>query len=119
MSWLRRKPAPPALPALPARTPHPDSRVESELQRVIAMQRSAGRYEARLKDLTVAQRNADESRIESAYDASHARALGEQSEDMRKERAELEDALAALHEAIVSRLAALGDDALMLYGQAG
>jgi hypothetical protein len=114
MNLFRRTPPP---PEPPQRTPHPDSRVESELQRIIAMQRSAARCEARLKDLAVAQRNVDESRIEWAYDASHARALAEQSEDMRNERAELEDALAALHEAIVSRLAALGDDALMLYGQ--
>jgi hypothetical protein len=113
MSWLGRR------PALPARTPHPDSRVESELQRIIAMQHAAARYEARLKDLTMAQRHVDESRTEYAYDVSHAASLAEQSEDMRKERAELEDALAALHEAIVSRLAALGGDALMLYGQAG
>lgn len=112
MSWLRRQPPP--SPA-PQRTPHPDSRVEAELQRVLSGQRAARRAEERLRDITRTQHLIDLKR-ERGVGPGRADHLRQQARELREERDELERALAALHDEISGRLAALGDDALMLYG---
>ena len=113
MKLGRTQPAPP-----PERTPHPDSRVEAELQRVLSMQRTAARTEARLGAVTLAQAKLDERRRAYADDGKSVNdQLARQARELRDERRELEASLGPLHDEIAARLAALGDDALMLYGQ--
>jgi hypothetical protein len=115
MSWLRRQTPPP--PA-PERTPHPDSRVEAELQRVLSMQRAAERIERRLDDIRGRRSELEDSasRRANSGSSSIAKRLMEQSAELRKERDDLEAQLPAMHDEISRRLAALGEDALMLYG---
>jgi len=54
MTWFRRTPPP------PPRKPHPDGRLEAELQRVMALQRQVRRIEARLEDIRVQRRRLDD-----------------------------------------------------------
>jgi seryl-tRNA synthetase len=115
VSWLRRQPPPP--PA-PERTPHPDSRVEAELQRVLAAQRAARRAEERLEEIRAQRAKLEDKARRANGHGSHtiASALRSQSRELSEEAAVLESGLPAMYDEISGRLAALGDDALMLYG---
>jgi hypothetical protein len=112
MSPLRRQP-----PPQPQRTPHPDSRVEAELQRVLSIQRAIGRIERRIEDIRV-QRLILEELAARRYNggSTHiADELARQSGILREERDALEAELPLMHDEIAKRLAELGDDALALY----
>lgn len=115
MSWLRGQPP---SRALPGRTPHPDSRVEAELQRILSMQRAAERAERRLEDIRAQRAGLESSaaRRNNSGEGAIARHLLSQSEGLRAEAVTLEAGLPALHDEIAVRLADLGEDALMLYG---
>jgi hypothetical protein len=110
MGIFRNTQPPPA-----ERKPHPDSRVEAELQRVLALQRAITRTEARLKNVRDAQWRVDEDLREYAGQ-SPVQDLAKQAGELRKERADLEASLLPMHEEIARRLADLGDYALYLYG---
>lgn len=115
MSLLRRTPPPP--PGPPQRKPHPDSRVEAELQRVMSLQRAIGRAERRIEDIRVLRLSL-EKRAERRYDSGSAATgddLARQSASLREERDALEAQLPAMHDEIAKCLAELGDDALALY----
>lgn len=114
MSWLRRQPPP---PPPPQRKPHPDSRVEAELQRVLSLQRAIERTERRIEDIR-GQRLSLEELAERRYSGGStviANNLTRQSATLREERDALEAQLPLLHDEIAKRLAELGDDALALY----
>jgi predicted nucleic acid-binding Zn-ribbon protein len=109
MSWFR-KPSP---PALPVRVPHPDGRVEAELQRVMAMQRTALRAESRVGDINQELRLLAQ-KIRANYGSRGMHDLTGLSSALREERDALEAGLAPLHDEISKRLADLGEDALLL-----
>jgi predicted nucleic acid-binding Zn-ribbon protein len=109
MGIFRRTPPP------REREPAPDSRVEAELQRVLALQRAVERTEGRLADIRVQQDKVDYDRRNNASYPGMIKALTQQAEDLREERTALESSLQPWHEEIATRLAALGNDALYLY----
>ena len=109
MNWFRRK------PAVPPRQPHPDGRIEAELQRVIALQRSVQRTEARIEDIRGAQARVDTDVRMSAGDTYMSTSdLVKQATVLREERRELEERVAAVHDEISRRLTELGDGAVYL-----
>jgi predicted nucleic acid-binding Zn-ribbon protein len=109
VSWFRKPPP----PALPARVPHPDGRVEAELQRVMALQRQVARTEARVGDIN-RELNLLAQKIRVNYGSSGMHDLTSLSATLREERDALEAELAPLHDEISKRLADLGEDALLL-----
>lgn len=108
MSWFRRKP--------PARQPHPDSRIEAELQRVLALQRAAARTEAVVAGLNseAAKMDAFARRNAHSYDAAGYSSV--RARELRNQAAEQEERVSKLHDEIAKRLEALGEDALWLGG---
>jgi aminoglycoside phosphotransferase (APT) family kinase protein len=111
---MMRKRLAEALP-VPARVPHPDGRVEAELQRVLSMRRAAGRIETRLGDILRTLREVDADRFRhSGGNEVRAQSLARFAEELRGERVKLEAELPALQEELSERLAALGGDAILL-----
>jgi hypothetical protein len=103
-------------PLLPERTPHPDGRMEAELQRVLALLRAVDRTEARLNDIRVQRQGLDAkaSRHASRGDAHALSLVRGQADRLREERDALEAELPPLYDEIARRLADLGDDAAYL-----
>jgi hypothetical protein len=115
VSVFRRKPEP-RKPAPREREPHPDARVEAELQRVLALQRAVRRTEARLEDIGREQQKvSDERRADVSRSRPNDRPLAALACELREERLRLEAGLAPLHDEVSKRLADLGDYALYLY----
>jgi DNA topoisomerase VI subunit B len=113
MGLFRRDKTPPPPP--PERIPHPDGRIEAELQRVLALQRSAQRVESRLEaiharveDLEATAARKMSGSPSAAHDLLSMRPM------LQAEARALEESLPALHDEIAKRLAGLGDDAVML-----
>jgi hypothetical protein len=107
---FRRKTAPE-----PERSPHPDPRVEAQLQHVLALYASAHRTEERLADIAAEQKLLDQKARAYADEPGTSKRLAEQSGRLRAERAELEAFIGQVHEDITSRLVSLGNDALYLH----
>jgi hypothetical protein len=105
VSKFRRKPPP------QQRTPHPDGRKEAELQAVLALFAAARRYADRLETVTWTQAAIDKDRRGAVVMEVPLRV---QAAELRAERADLEDRIAAAHEEITRRLEKLGDDACYL-----
>jgi len=95
------------------RSPHPDGRKEAELQRVLSLFAAAARTAARLDTILFTQAEVDRTR---RLDAGYAgfSDLADLAAELREERTELEDRIAAAHEEIAQRLEKLGDDACYL-----
>jgi hypothetical protein len=108
---LRR---PRGVDAEPARTPHPDSRVEAQLQQVLSRYTAVRRTEARLADIRSEQLRIDvKTRRKTGYN-TESRHLAEQAARLRAERLELEALISGAHREIAEVLTSLGDDALYL-----
>lgn len=108
MTWFRRKP--------PARQPHPDARIEAELQRVLALQRSAARTEAVIDRLNSEAGKMDTYARKHPHLYGSAEGSSARAQELRDEAAEQEERVAKLHDEIAKRLEALGEDALWLGG---
>jgi hypothetical protein len=93
-----------------AREPHPDARVEAQLQHVLSLYRAASRTEDRLADIT-----REQQKLEYAYRSSGGdRVYSAQSAQLRSERENLESFISRQHEEITKYLVSLGEDALYL-----
>jgi predicted nucleic acid-binding Zn-ribbon protein len=96
------------VPSAPDRRPHPDARVEAELQRIVTLRRAVSRQE-RLIEQNLQQIDAlrDKARNNAAYIA------GENAERMAKalvkENSGLETEISNLHDRIDERIAKLTD----------
>jgi hypothetical protein len=100
----------------PPRQPHPDSRVEAQLRRVLSLYAAVERTEGRLEDITAEQRTLDAKyRSNIGFEAGTNHVV-QQADRLRQERFELEAFIARAHEDITKLLTDLGDDALSLYG---
>lgn len=110
MSLFRKPPPPP-----PQRKPHPDGRVEAQLQRVLSLYAAVSRTEHRIEDIRREQSSIDTRvRENAAYPSGMAAAR--QAVVLRQERRELEEFIRARHEEITKLLADLGEDAAFLGG---
>lgn len=96
------------------RRPHPDPRIEAELQRIISLRRQIGRYE---ESAATAAREASEadrqSRRVSYHGPQTAAGYVGRAEDLRKVAAEADEKITALHEEIAKRISALSDEDLL------
>jgi len=98
-------------PARPPRQPHPDPRMESRLQRIIALRESAARKE----DLS--RQYAEEiGRLSAAYRKQARLGWGARAGDMEKrlkdlqsDTRQLEDEFGRVHDDIAERTAELSD----------
>lgn len=108
MSLLRRRREEPE----PLREPHPDPRVEAVLLRVMSLQQTIERKH-RAADQAMA--GADSAARKSlGGGGDYATDKLNTATSLRKAAEKLEAEIAALHDEIDQRLAALGDDALFL-----
>jgi hypothetical protein len=107
MAWFR-KTAPVA-----TRKPHPDPRVEAQLQYILSLYAAVSRTSQRIADITKAQKKLDGILRRNAG-SSDTYTRQNQANELRDERARLEQSVRELHEQITTRLAALGDDDLYL-----
>ena len=97
-----------------ARKPHPDPRSEAQLQRVLSLYEAVRRTEDRIEGITRSQDSNDFERRQASPSERTSAALAQQAEELRAERASLEEFIAATHEEIFKRLLDMGDDALYL-----
>lgn len=106
MSLFRR-----AAPVPAERRPHPDPRVEAELQRIISLRKAIARKEADLDQIQVMV-------AKLRHDAKNAPNLGstygkggrlEQIRDYQQETEDLEAEVTGLHDEIAKRITALSD----------
>jgi len=95
------------------RKPHPDPRVESNLQYILSLYASIERTQQRIDRITGSQSN-NESWIRQQAGYHNVSDLHQQAQELRDERLVLEAFIRAQHEEIVKRLVDLGDDALYL-----
>ena len=106
MSLFRR-----TAPAPPARRPHPDPRVEAELQRIISLRKAIARKEA---DLGQIQAMVAKLRDSARQNPNTDTTCGEggrldQIRDYQRETEDLEAGVAGLHDEIAKRITALSD----------
>lgn len=99
--WGKRK-----TPPVPGRHPHPDARVEAELQRILALQRAVGRQEQLI------EQNLDEIRaLRVRARTTGYRTDGREFEKLARglvaENAEVEAAIGDLHNQIDERVTKL------------
>lgn len=96
---------------VPPRQPHPDARIEAELQRVISLRRAVARKETLLdkdhRDIGVMRRKLrhDGASGSAPMWAAHA-------EELQSEAAGLEAEIAKLHDEIAERISRLDDSDL-------
>jgi hypothetical protein len=110
VSWFcRRAPAPP-------RKPHPDGRVEAQLQRVLSLYAAVTRTEDRIGDIRLEQALLDSKIRTSAGYYSNVRDAVAQAAVLRTERNRLEAVISARHEEAAKLLGELGKDAAFLGG---
>jgi chromosome segregation ATPase len=100
-SMFRRKAAPPRLP-------HPDPRVEAELQRIISLRRALDRREAQLDADTDSVRIL-RRRLRRDADAGEVPQWQQQIADLREEIERLEAEVAGLHDQVEKRIGTLDD----------
>jgi hypothetical protein len=103
---FRRKPL--------ARSPHPDARIEAELQRIISLRSSLARQEEEAAHATAEAVRADRhaGRVEShGVPVSHRYA--QRAQELRAIAAQAEAEIISIHAEIAKRIAALSDDDLL------
>jgi hypothetical protein len=103
VSLFRRSPSP-----LPERKPHPDARIEAELQRIISLRKVIARKEAQLEQNAEGIeriRNVMRGNSGSAWNSPRAR----EADALQRESAQLEAEVTKLHDEIAERIAARDD----------
>jgi hypothetical protein len=111
VSLFRRSPPPPE-----PRRPHPDGRVEAQLQRVLSLYSAVDRTAARIGSITSEQEKLDDKiRASAGYGVTTGH-LHAQARELRAERTRLEAFISARHEEITELLTELGEDAAFLGG---
>lgn len=99
----------------PQREPHPDPRVEAQLQRVISAQAAIARKNlAADAAMQQAAKAATESGRVSAHGKSNCNAYAAQAAALMRSAAMLEEEIAEEHDEIAKIMEGLGDDALFL-----
>jgi predicted RNase H-like nuclease (RuvC/YqgF family) len=89
--------------------PHPDGRVEAQLQRVLSLYAAIERTEDRIGDIRYEQRALD-AKIRLGFQRE------EQAAMLRRERTQLEAFITDKHESVARLMADLGEDATFLSG---
>jgi hypothetical protein len=102
----RRRPKP--------RKPHPDARVEAQLQKVLSRYAAIERAAGRLSDVRDEQKRVD-VKYRDCVGYRDVTDITAQAERLRTERTDLEAFIARNHDENAKQLADLGDDALRLY----
>jgi len=103
---FRRKPL--------ARRPHPDARIEAELQRIISLRSSIARQQEAAAHAAAEAVRADRQagRVEQ-HGALHSDRYAQRAQELRAIAAQAEAEITSIHEEIAKRIAALGDDDLL------
>ena len=101
--WRKRK----AVPESASRQPHPDPRIEAELQAIVTARRAVARQEEQIAlNLREIRRLRGKARENAGYYS------GQESERMAgrvKENAEMEAGIGGFHDEISKRMATLSD----------
>jgi hypothetical protein len=99
---------------LPARRPHPDPRIEAELQRIISLRSSIARQEDAAAHATAEAVRADRQagRVEQ-HGPHHSDHYAQRAQKLRAIAAQAEAEITSIHDEIAKRIAALSDDDLL------
>ena len=98
----------------PPRRPHPDARIEAELQRIISLRSSIARQEEAAAHAAAEAERADREagRVEK-HGTQHADGYAQRAQEFRAIAAQAEAEITAMHDKIANRIAALNDDDLL------